>query len=258
MESQLIIGLGGTGGRVLSAFRKIVHEKLHGEMNPQWLWLDYIYVDSSEKDLKMEDPALWNVMGHSIKLDENSLVRIPASNLSQYIENKSRYAYLAPWIGDETKWTNIIKDPKISEGAAGQKRRLGRLLFANGSQDFNRAINNKVQRLDKNPDGNRVNFHIIAGLAGGTGSGSIVDAITKIRKEYSDNDKYKIYLYLLLPEEKTRWNTTDNYHPNGYAALLELNALEMGVFNPWDVSERDYEVKRLEHELPFFFSIFNN
>lgn len=47
---------------MLSAFRKIVYEKLDGNMKPDWLWLDYVYVDSSAKDLKMEDPdygVLW-------------------------------------------------------------------------------------------------------------------------------------------------------------------------------------------------------
>lgn len=253
MESHLIIGLGGTGGRVLSAFRKIVHEKLHGEMSPEWLWLDYVYVDSSEQDLKMENPELWSVMGQSIRLDENSLVRIPASNLAEFIENKSRYKYLEPWIGDEKKWENIIRDPKISAGAAGQKRRLGRLLFANGAPRFKETVGNKISHLKTNPQGQKVNFHVVAGLAGGTGSGSIVDAVAQIRKEYPDVDNFRIYLYLLLPEDgKTSWATTDNYRPNGYAALTELNAMEMNAFGPWDVGERNYEVKRLKQELPFY------
>ncbi len=49
-----------------------------------------------------------------------------------------------------------------------------------------------------------VTFHICAGLAGGTGSGSIIDAIAQIRKEYMPQvglgDKYKVNLYLYIPE----------------------------------------------------------
>ena len=53
MENHLLIGLGGTGGRVLAAFRKLMYESFNGEVKPKDLWLDYLYVDSSEQDLKM-------------------------------------------------------------------------------------------------------------------------------------------------------------------------------------------------------------
>lgn len=55
MENHLLIGLGGTGGRVLAAFRKLMYERFNGEVKPKDLWLDYLYVDSSEQDLKMKD-----------------------------------------------------------------------------------------------------------------------------------------------------------------------------------------------------------
>ena len=32
MENHLIIGLGGTGGRVLAAYRKLIFEKYNGEI----------------------------------------------------------------------------------------------------------------------------------------------------------------------------------------------------------------------------------
>lgn len=55
MENHLLIGLGGTGGRVLAAFRKLMYERFNGEVKPKDLWLDYLYVDSSEQDLKMDE-----------------------------------------------------------------------------------------------------------------------------------------------------------------------------------------------------------
>ena len=84
-----------------------------------------------------------------------------------------------------------------------------------------------------------ITFHICCGLAGGTGSGALVDVLAQIRKVYSDSDTYRILLYTLLPEKvpKPNWDT-GNYHANGYAALLELNALSVGVFEPHDVAAR--------------------
>lgn len=91
MENHLIIGLGGTGGRVLAALRKLMFERFNGDVKPKDMWIDYLYVDSSEQDLKMKDPAQWSVMGKSISLSEDSVVRIPAANLRDYVDNKSRF-----------------------------------------------------------------------------------------------------------------------------------------------------------------------
>lgn len=254
MENHLLIGLGGTGGRVLAAFRKLMYERFNGEVKPKNLWIDYLYVDSSEQDLKMKDPAQWCVMGNNIALDADSIVKIPAANLADYVNNRSRFPYLSPWLGDSSDWRNIINDPKISEGAAGQKRRLGRLLFANGAPEFNRMVGVKARNLSYNPDGRKITYHVVAGLAGGTGSGSVVDVVAQLRQQFPDAASNKIILYLLLPEEHPNpsWASTNNYQPNGYVALTELSAMDLGVFKPWNLSERDYDVERLNLELPFY------
>lgn len=254
MENHLIIGLGGTGGRVLASFRKLMFERFDGDVKPKDMWIDYLYVDSSEQDLKMKDPAQWSVMGKSISLTEDSIVKIPAANLRDYVDNKSRFKYLAPWLGNSEDWKNIINDPKIGEGAAGQKRRLGRLLFANGSPEFNKIVGVKARNLSYNPDGRKITYHVVAGLAGGTGSGSVVDVVAQLRKLFPDQTSNKIVLYLLLPEEhpNPEWASTNNYKPNGYVALTELNALDLKAFKPWNLSEREYDVKKLELSLPFY------
>lgn len=254
MDNHILIGLGGTGGRVLAAFRKLMFEKFDGEVKPKDMWIDYLYMDSSKQDLEMRDPAQWSIMGKSIALDADSVVRIPAANLRDYVDNCQQFPYLEKWLGNREDWTNIINDPKISEGAAGQKRRLGRLLFANGSPDFNKMVGVKHQALSQNPAGQSVTFHVIAGLAGGTGSGSVVDVVAQLRREYPNHLNNKIILYLLLPEEhpNPKWASTDNYQPNGYVALSELSAMDLDVFRPWNVSERDYDVERLQLTLPFY------
>jgi hypothetical protein len=61
-NNHLILGLGGTSGRVIRAFRKIVFQEYRNEEPRQWngdadTWLPpvarigYLYVDSNQNDL---------------------------------------------------------------------------------------------------------------------------------------------------------------------------------------------------------------
>ena len=255
MENHLIIGLGGTGGRVLAAFRKLMFEKFNGDVKPNDMWIDYLYMDSSEQDLQMKSNQ-WNIMGKSVALDANSVIKIPAANLDEYVSRRKEFKYLEPWLGNSDNWRNIINDPKIGEGAAGQKRRLGRLLFANGSPAFNKMVGVKAQKLSYNPEGSKITYHVVAGLASGTGSGCLVDVVAQLRHQFPNYSNNKILLYLLLPEEhpNPKWASTDNYQPNGYVALTELSAMDLGAFKPWNVSEREFDVERLDlqKQCPFY------
>ena len=80
-------------------------------------------------------------------------------------------------------------------------------------------------------------FHIVVGLAGGTGSGSVIDAVAQLRDLYPDSKRFRILIYALLPDAYPHPNwDTGNYHANGFAALTELNAMSVGAYQPWDVT----------------------
>ena len=57
-----------------------------------------------------------------------------------------------------------------------------------------------------------------------------------LRDTYPDSKRYRIIVYALLPETypNPNWDT-GNYHANGFAALLELNALSVNRFSPYDL-----------------------
>lgn len=44
MDNHLIIGLGGTGGKVVAAYRRLIFEKYRGDLRPEGLWVDYLYL----------------------------------------------------------------------------------------------------------------------------------------------------------------------------------------------------------------------
>ena len=66
MANHLLIGLGGTGGKILRAMRKRIYEEFGSNELTDKTHLGYIYVDSDERDLK--DDASWNYMGNDVSL----------------------------------------------------------------------------------------------------------------------------------------------------------------------------------------------
>lgn len=257
VKNHVIIGLGGTGGKVLREMRKRVYEEFRSN-EPDKVYLEYLYVDSSPTDL--EDRAGWKVMGKSVHLLEAEKVSIHGVSASMF-QNLSMYPGLKCFLNAEDVSLMTSKlGPLVTAGIGGQRRRLGRTLFANNlsvknnNSDFVSRLKGAVDRITRASGDVEVTFHICAGLAGGTGSGSVVDAISQIRKTYPPQpgkDIYKVFLYLYVPEMNVANARHDAgfYQANGYAALCELNAMSVHRYLPYDVAgEKDIftgEVQRL-------------
>ena len=231
--NHLVIGLGGTGGKIIRALRKAVYQEFRKD-HPDGADIGYVYVDSSNEMMALDDPS-WKTLGVSVQLPKASQLLITDANLKARLENIDNYPGIKPWIGARDQWLDILNSI-IGVTLGGQKRRLGRFLFACKAQAFNDVVGTQVKALQSSGLAD-VTFHVCVGLAGGTGSGSLVDAVAQIRDTYTDPKRYRILIYALLPDEHPLpgWNT-GNYHANGYAALCELNALSVGAYQPYDVN----------------------
>ena len=238
MSNSLIIGLGGTGGKIIHEFRKRYFEEFKSFKPEDGMYIEYLYVDSDEGDLKTN----WRYQGTSIGLNSAQKVSTHGMNISDLDQLTDRPS-LNGFIGYDD--VDLIKDKLgkvISEGIGGQRRRLGRMLMAshNNRQDgFAKQLQGRVQALQNQSKQQDVHFHIVAGLAGGTGSGSVIDAVAQIRKIYGNAPQ--VHLYLYVPEQQTIYaDNVDYYKANGYAALLEINALQTGIYKPVDIGgEKD-------------------
>lgn len=258
MANHLIIGLGGTGGKVLRELRKRVYEEFRGNDPGNGVFLDYVYVDSSPSDL--EDRTGWSVLGKSVHLGTAQKVNINGINTS-VLSNINLYPGLKGFLNPiDLQLMQQEMGALISAGIGGQRRRLGRTLMANNIFDknnpsnFEQVIRGAVQRIQQASGNEDITFHICAGLAGGTGSGSIIDAIAQIRTWFpyqQDTHAFKIRLFLYTPERTlvSAKHDAGFYQANGYAALTELNALSIGKYYPTDVKgEKDIfsgEIRRL-------------
>lgn len=258
MANHLFIGLGGTGGKVLRELRKRVYEEFRSNDPGNGVFLDYVYVDSSPADL--EDRTGWKVLGKSVHLGTAQKVNINGISAS-VLGNINMYPGLKGFLNpSDLQLMQQEMGALISAGIGGQRRRLGRTLMANNICDtnnpnnFESIVRGAVGRLQHDSNDQDVTFHICAGLAGGTGSGSIVDAISQIRTWFpyqEDTHAFKIRLFIYTPERTlvSARHDAGFYQANGYAALLELNALSIGKYHPTDVKgDKDIfsgEVRRL-------------
>lgn len=258
MANHLIIGLGGTGGKVLRELRKRVYEEFRSNEPGNGIFLDYVYVDSSPSDL--EDRTGWSVLGKSVHLGTAQKVNINGIGTS-VLGNINLYPGLKGFLNPtDLQLMQQEMGALISAGIGGQRRRLGRTLMANNIFDknnpgnFEQVVRGAAQRIQQASGNEDVTFHICAGLAGGTGSGSIIDAIAQIRTWFpyqQDTHAFKIRLFLYTPERTlvSAKHDAGFYQANGYAALTELNALSIGKYHPTDVKgEKDLfsgEVRRL-------------
>jgi hypothetical protein len=229
-DNHIIIGIGGTGGKTIAGFKRLLCENKNGETDSTNYGVDCIFVDSDTEALNMNGPE-WNIMGTNVGLGKGNTFPIMSRDMSPYIENANDYPSLKYWIGNKKQWSDLLGDTAKAGQEANQRRKLGRAFFSIRAQDFVKTLNSVKSNLEKKSK--RTKFHIVAGLAGGTGSGSIVDVACMIRKFYPNA---LINLYCVLPERNPSFNYTSYYHANGYAALLELNALATGDFAPYDVS----------------------
>lgn len=231
MDNHILVGLGGTGGKILREFKMRMFEEYPNRAERERLPIALLYVDTTREMMGLGRPD-FNVMGEDAGFAENEFLNIRSVDVSQIIDNIDNYPKLRGIVDN-------VKAVKTAIGnlgeAAGQKRRAGRLLFAVNAGRYVQALQNSYAHCHAvNNESSKV-VHIFAGLSGGTGSGSIIDAIAQTRKLWNDA---KILVYAMIPERDLPKPGMDKgrYYPNAYAALRELNALQCGAFRPHDVT----------------------
>lgn len=246
-NNHLIVGLGGTGGKIIRQIRKLIERNKDADRAaadaPQF---EFLYIDTSSDEIDKKDE--WKVLGKGIELGRPQYLINTASNIRPVLDDPGSFPGLKSWIEP----TNIFDFVKPGIAGAAQRRKLGRLVFAQNAPQFVKALEDRLATLEF-ASNKRVGavIHVVCGLAGGTGSGSVVDAVAQIRHKYPDHDRYRILVYAFLPEKHSKRvkdvSGFSNYYANGYAALAELNAIAVGKYQPVNVLDGS----RLDHDIYF-------
>lgn len=231
--ADILIGLGGTGGKILKAFRQRLWTEFDKQMRTH-LPISFIYVDTDNSMLNPNDVSYETIHGNCC-FQPNDFVDIKThSNIDAIFGNPQGNKRVLGLLGNVAETQTAVCPVGA---AADQKRRAGRILFASNIDAYLFKLASAVEDVNSKEVGGVINFHIFAGLAGGTGSGSIIDAIAQTRKwlfehNYEEDRQYHITVFCQLPENTPppTWNT-GRYKANGYGALLELNNLFTSHYN---------------------------
>lgn len=235
--NHILVGLGGTGGKILRAFKMRMFEEFPTSEERKKQPVSILYVDSTDEMMPKDGRARadFRVMGQDASFTNNEFLNIKAVDVEHILDHINNY----PSVKGIVENVGAVKSAIGSLGqAAGQKRRAGRLLFAANAIGYVNSLKDAYYRAQEiSGTADKTTIYIFAGLSGGTGSGSIVDALVQTRKAYPDA---KILVFAMLPEMSLPKSDMDQgrYYQNGVAAMKELNALQAGRWNPQDVTGR--------------------
>ena len=226
MSNHYFIGIGGAGGNVLRELRKaeFFRKKEIDECEDR-LKMRYLYVDSNELELN-EASKQWQVLGNSVELPPADRLLIRKGDIAEAVRNVGLRPNISRWLGDPKLVTDMVGAAEGTPGAQ-QRRRFGRFLFAAHIVDFCAKVQSAVREMAEDGLATCM-FHLIGTLAGGTGSGGLVDAALQIRRELPDAGNYKIVVYVLVTDDNDNGANVGYFYENQYAALKDINSVLVG------------------------------
>jgi hypothetical protein len=194
VRPTVFVGLGGTGKEILLRLRMKFFERYSVTSYP---CISYIWIDTDMQnrnvDRKEVDPLFERVF-----FSQSEKVDIQVPDPSDFLNNPTNYSNILEWMPPAVLQSGL----RIQDGA-GQVRAKGRFSFywnfRQVQEKLNQAITNVINvearaRTHQFSDANDlaldlddswgacVNFFVATSLAGGTGSGTFLDAAFFIRQ----------------------------------------------------------------------------
>ena len=200
--ADILIGLGGTGGKILKAFRQRLWTE-YNETQRKKIPIGFIYVDSDKTMLDPTDISYETIHG-SCCFDNADYVDIKThSDIDAIFASPKNSPKLQGVIGNVSETQTAVSPVGA---AADQKRRAGRILFAANIDSFLHKLDSTVKDVKQKEVEGQINTYIFTGLAGGTGSGAIIDTIVQTRKwffEHNINEKqFNLVVFCQIPENR--------------------------------------------------------
>lgn len=218
----LLVSLGGTGADVLQYAQKLLLRNLNGVDNKH---LDVLAIDTDRATADKFAPS--------------DVYILNGKNARNLITTDD--AAVRSWINPNLA-ENIKANATYCNGkGASATRQIGRLLLSDPQEvnTLTMMIQQRARRLIANT-ADQLRVFVICGIAGGTGSGTVIDATYLIHSAMQDMTmRYEVNGIILLPPTGGSTNPPDiaSGNRNGYAALKEIDYF-MRLVDRGEVYER--------------------
>ena len=230
ITKTLFVGLGGTGVKAILRAKQCFVDA-YGEVPPM---VAFLAVDT---DRAIRDASLPTRKGEDVKFLENEICfcGITGSALDIYHNNLTRFQ----WVPKR----NVPFLSNLRNTGAGAVRSSGRFLARHNSIEISKRVARKVGEISKPlPIGSRfvydtntqgveypVKVNVVGSVAGGTGSGTMIDMLVLIAKTLREKGlSYAITPWIVLPEvfrHMVPGPASFNVYQNAYGAIRELDYL---------------------------------
>lgn len=226
----LFVGLGGTGVKAILRAKQCFVDA-YGEVPPM---VAFLAVDT---DRAIRNYSLLSRKGKEVKLAENEICfcGIVGSALDIYRNHLAKFQWLPK------RNTDFLSN--LRNTGAGAVRSSGRFLARHNATEISKRVASKVTEIgkplplgsrfiyDTNKDGvvYPVYVNVVGSVAGGTGSGTMLDMLVLIAKTLRDNGlDYSITPWMVLPDvfrHMVPGPASANVFQNAYGAIRELDYL---------------------------------
>lgn len=237
--NNYIIGLGGTGGAAVAAFRRatVLRHPEFEQLQQDGARFEYLYIDSDEDDIHHAlhaSSATWQVPGDEISLSYRELICLEGNGFTK--DEAELNPDIASCLGNiDCMPDDVFASHLTGLTGARQRRRYGRMLFIRCMHEIREKLAQDIRSLlSESTDSHSITFHIFASLGGGTGSGCLMDTITLVHKLMPYKCEAKVMLYLFVGGKKIEGSPAAGgyFYPNEYCTLRDLNALMSGRWHP--------------------------
>ena len=230
LTKTLFIGLGGTGVKSILRTKQCFMDA-YGEIPPM---IAFLAIDT---DKRIRHVALKSRSGKDVTLSDNEFCFCGITSSARDIYNYAPNRF--SWVPER----NVDSLKGLQNEGAKQVRSNGRFLIRYNADPLSKAVAGKVAQIarplpfnsrfvyDNNKDGIEYPtiVNIVGSVAGGTGSGTIIDMIVLASETLkSQGIKFNIQPWIVLPEVFRIMNPgppSANVYQNSYGALRELDYL---------------------------------
>lgn len=219
--STLVVGLGGTGVLTL----RYLKDLYDGLPAAQRVPVGFLGIDFDRNPMLATGDGLAPLEDHEFLYLQAESIHHALRNLDRSNGNGPAWKNVLDWFPDQSKVE--IPRAEIESNGASQFRIFGRLGFFQNDEQIASSMRTSLSRLPMEIQSRSLTqpqrVVLVASVAGGTGSGMLLDMAYLARQQLSEP---RVYAYLLLPEAFDEVDHGGRTYPNSYACLKELAYLK--------------------------------